>query len=68
MSAVVMGSFLFVCFQIIGIGVEDLQVPLFLNCEFLVVVTHNLTFPFEDSVGLYVAGIEAPNFIFIIDI
>lgn len=59
---------MFVCFQIIGIGMEDLQVPLFLSCEFLVVVAHNLTFPFEDCVGLRVAGIEAPNFIFIIDI
>lgn len=63
-----MGSILFVCFQIIGVGVEDLQVPLFLSCEFLVVVGHNLTFPFEDCVSLHVVGIQAPSFIFIIDI
>lgn len=47
---------------------EDLQVPLFLSCEFLVVVAHNLTFPFEDCVNLHVVGIQAPSFIFVIDI
>lgn len=51
----------------IGVSGEDLQVPLFLSCESLVIVTHDFTFHFEDCVGLYVVGIQALNFIFIID-